>query len=102
MHTGPLALQKLLVAASRAHAPAHATASGAAPSLDGRRQPLPWSLGVAPWVLLAAALGRAPLGERSVRSMRGLAPLAPPGLVLSATAAETINEEQKRGNENPV
>ena len=48
MHTGPLALQKLLVAASRAHAPAHATASGAAPSLDGRRQPLPWSLGVAP------------------------------------------------------
>jgi len=43
MHTGPLALQKLLVAASRAHAPAHATASGAAPSLDSRRQPLPWS-----------------------------------------------------------
>ena len=76
MHTGPLALQKLLVAASRAHAPAHATASGAAPSLDGRRQPFALE--------------------------RGLAPLAPPGLVLSATAAETINEEQKRGNENPV
>jgi len=55
-----------------------------------------------PWVLLAAALGRASLGERSVRSMRGPPPLAPLGLVPSATAAETINEEQKRGNENPV
>jgi len=74
MHTGPLALQKLLVAASRAHAPAHATASGT----------------VLGWPPAAFAL------ERS------LAPLALPGLVLSATAAETINEEQKRGTENPV